>query len=349
MAESNEPPTSAPAPSTATEPAAEPTVQIAVDPHFQGDDNDSTLGDDKPLSIASIGSTILEYRKLHGRTYHNFKAAEYWGPNDEQQNEGLDINHHMLYLALDNKLFLAPLENPQMVLDVGTGTGIWAIDFADEFPEAEVTGIDLSPTQPTWVPPNCKFELNDASQEGTFPDNTFDYIHIRYMLGCFKDWSKLYKECFRCLKPGGWLEHLDCSTRVQSDDGSLPADSVWAEWREVFARAGEKTGQTFEVIDDDNWVKWMDEAGFSNIQTKTIKTPIGGWSADKKWKEVGLFNGLSIETGLEGFGLYMLTNVMGWEYAEVQVWLARVQEALKNKSSHGFTTWGSAWAQKPEA
>jgi ubiquinone/menaquinone biosynthesis C-methylase UbiE len=33
----------------------------------------------------------------------------------------------MLYLALDNKLFLAPLERPAKVLDVGTGTGIWAM------------------------------------------------------------------------------------------------------------------------------------------------------------------------------------------------------------------------------
>jgi len=33
----------------------------------------------------------------------------------------------MLYLAHDNKLFLSPLENPLKVLDVGTGTGIWAM------------------------------------------------------------------------------------------------------------------------------------------------------------------------------------------------------------------------------
>jgi ubiquinone/menaquinone biosynthesis C-methylase UbiE len=36
-------------------------------------------------------------------------------------------SHHMMYLALDNKLFLAPLDHPQKVLDVGTGTGIWAM------------------------------------------------------------------------------------------------------------------------------------------------------------------------------------------------------------------------------
>jgi len=33
----------------------------------------------------------------------------------------------MTSLAFDNKLFLAPLENPQKVLDLGTGTGIWAM------------------------------------------------------------------------------------------------------------------------------------------------------------------------------------------------------------------------------
>jgi ubiquinone/menaquinone biosynthesis C-methylase UbiE len=32
-----------------------------------------------------------------------------------------------MYLAFEDKLYLAPLENPQKVLDVGTGTGIWAM------------------------------------------------------------------------------------------------------------------------------------------------------------------------------------------------------------------------------
>jgi len=36
-------------------------------------------------------------------------------------------SHHMMYLALDDQLFLAPLENPQKVLDLATGTGIWAV------------------------------------------------------------------------------------------------------------------------------------------------------------------------------------------------------------------------------
>jgi hypothetical protein len=59
-------------------------------------------------STASVSESIFEYRKLHGRTYQNFRDAEYWygpadtpnalisltqyrAPNDERQNEGLDI------------------------------------------------------------------------------------------------------------------------------------------------------------------------------------------------------------------------------------------------------------------
>lgn len=29
-------------------------------------------------------------------------------------------------------------------------------DFADEFPDAEVIGTDVSPIQPSWVPPNVQ-------------------------------------------------------------------------------------------------------------------------------------------------------------------------------------------------
>lgn len=45
---------------------------------------------------------------------------------------------------------MAPLSNPMRILDVGTGTGIWAMEMADKYPESTIIGTDLSPVQPSW-------------------------------------------------------------------------------------------------------------------------------------------------------------------------------------------------------
>jgi SAM-dependent methyltransferase len=210
-----------------------------------------------------------------------------------------------------------------------------------------VIGTDISPTQPTWVPPNCHFELDDATKPWTYADNSFDYIHLRCMMGCIKDWVELYRECFRCLKPGGWIEHLDFSVHIQADDGSVPADAIWTEWRQLLVEAGEKTGQTFVVVDDDRFAGWMREAGFPDVNVFRNKIPLGPWPADKKWKEVGSWNKLSSEEGLEGYMLYVLAHVHGWKYEEVQVWLAQVRKAMNRKHWHAYYPCNTAWAQKP--
>lgn len=96
---------------------------------------------DSATDTTSLTSSILRNREEWGRTYHKFRGGEndYWGPNDEQQNDSLDIGHHMLTLLLDDQLYLAPID-PEVcrrVLDVGCGTGIWSLDFADAHPSAE--------------------------------------------------------------------------------------------------------------------------------------------------------------------------------------------------------------------
>lgn len=56
-------------------------------------------------------------------------------------------------------------------------------DFADEHPAAEILGVDLSPIQPSFAPPNCKFEVDDITAPWAYEPPKFDFIHIRTLYG----------------------------------------------------------------------------------------------------------------------------------------------------------------------
>lgn len=47
----------------------------------------------------------------------------------QREADRLDLQHHVLCLTFNSKLYFSPLDSPRHALDVGTGTGIWAIDF----------------------------------------------------------------------------------------------------------------------------------------------------------------------------------------------------------------------------
>lgn len=63
----------------------------------------------------------------------------------------LDLTHQMVRICMGDKLWYAPIgEEPERILDIGTGTGIWAIEAGDLLPKSKIIGTDLSPIQPTW-------------------------------------------------------------------------------------------------------------------------------------------------------------------------------------------------------
>ncbi|KAI1333891.1 S-adenosyl-L-methionine-dependent methyltransferase [Xylariaceae sp. FL0016] len=314
------------------------------------DDADSAYGDDNNSSTASLSASILEYRTLHGRTFHSERGnAQSWNPNDAQHDETMNVFHHVATIEQDGKIFLAPIsDSVHKVLDVGCGTGSWAIDFADQFPGAEVIGVDISPQQPQWIPPNLRFEMDDVTQPWTYAPNSFDYVHSRWLIGAIPDWDVLFKEVFQATKPGGYYESRESSPWIQSDDDTVRPETALGQWGRVFAEAGKKFGRSFQPIEDDLQRKAMEKAGFVDIKEYNFKTPVGSWPANPKLKEIGGYNRYAMEQDIEGLVLFIWSTVMGWSKEEIHVYAAHVRRELRSGKSHAYYPQRVLVGRKPE-
>jgi SAM-dependent methyltransferase len=178
-------------------PAAHATdAAVAVDERVAINSGaDSAYAEETESYTTSLASNITDYKFKNGRRYHAYKEGSYIFPNDERESDRLDIIHKMVEVAMGGKLHFAPIKDPKRILDIGTGTGIWAMEIGDEFPNADVVANDLSPIQPRWVPPNVHFEIDDAEADWTY-SQPFDFIHCRTMAGSIKDWPKLFRQCY---------------------------------------------------------------------------------------------------------------------------------------------------------
>ena len=120
------------------------------------------------------------------------------------------------------------------------------------------------------MPPNVKFEIDDATQRWTWPDNTFDFVHIRFLTGAIKDWPALFREAYRCCKPGGYVESGEFAPRYYCDDGTANDETIEL-WNSVFEEAGKKLGHSFTVIEDNIQETGIRAAGFEDINAFAYK------------------------------------------------------------------------------
>ncbi|KAK7409266.1 hypothetical protein QQX98_008576 [Neonectria punicea] len=300
-------------------------------------DHDSAIGDpeDTGSSTTSLNSSILEYRRENGRTYHKFHDGKYHFPNDESENERLDLQHHIFYLTLDGKLGLAPPNDPNSkvsrVLDLGTGTGIWAMDFGERHPEAEVIGIDLSPSQPQFAPPNVRFEVDDFEDEWTY-SKPFNYIHSRMNNSSISNWEEYVRKSFNHLSPGGYIEFQEFTLPL-SDDGTLDPSHTLHKAMYHLGEAASKLNHSF--IDLNTIKPMLQKAGFQDVHEYHYKWPSNTWPRDAHYKELGAWNHQNIVTGLQGFLMAALTRGLGWKAEDVNVLAAEAKKDMLEATTEG--------------
>jgi hypothetical protein len=101
---------------------------ITADPTVRPTGKDSGYSDSETTDVLpSIRDHVFEL----GRRWHRYRAGAYPFPNDAAEQEREQVKHLATVTLCADQLHLCPLRpDPQNILDVGTGTGIWAIESA---------------------------------------------------------------------------------------------------------------------------------------------------------------------------------------------------------------------------
>jgi ubiquinone/menaquinone biosynthesis C-methylase UbiE len=233
-------------------------------------------------------------------------------------------------MILDDKLTVAPIEDPDKVLEIGAGTGAWAIEFAADHPLCNVIGTDLSLKQ---IPDhllsstNCEFMIENSETRDWDYEDVFDYIHLRSMSPCFSDIRVIFKKAFESLKPGGWIEMQDVTWSPHAVDDTLSGSSM-ERWCEMVRGAGVKSGRVVDKVKQCK--RLMEEAGFANVTEEVIPCPGGPWAKDPVAKKMGILLSNTLLGLIDSYRRFVLEADMGLMPEEVDDLASKAMDEIKH-------------------
>ncbi|ETN45768.1 uncharacterized protein HMPREF1541_09601 [Cyphellophora europaea CBS 101466] len=301
---------------------------------------------DLESTCSSLRMSIHEYVRDHGRSYHKYQEGKYLFPNDAAEQDRYNIVHNMYLLALHGQLYLAPVDDARNVLDIGTGTGIWALEFADQHPDAQVLGNDLSSMQMQWVLPNCRFVVDDVEGDWIYEGQApFDYIHQRSMCGSFGDWPRLFRQGYENLISGGWYEMQEMTVEMEFADESDPNESDVSKWLKLLDEATEKVGRRLNCAAD--LEAMFRNAGFVEVQHEEVKIPFGRWPEETDQRTLGMFSLMSYVDGLEAISLAPFIHILGWTERELKSFLHKVRRECLEGQKQMYSRLHVVYGRKP--
>ena len=218
-------------------------------------------------------------------------------------------------------------------------------------------------------------EIDDYTQPWTFEDNSLDYVHLRWLVGTITDWTELFRQAYRVLKPGGWIETFEANGFYESDDGTLTDKTALSKWGTFFEKGSEALGSkaSFTVVRDHLQTKGLNEAGFQRVTENyykaspvdeshllivhhfrrsiadyywLIQVPVSEWAKDPKYKQIGLITHAALENDTEGVIGFMATQI-GWTKEEVTAYAAHLRKELRTNAVHAYYRANIVYAQQP--
>ncbi|ETS81901.1 hypothetical protein PFICI_06903 [Pestalotiopsis fici W106-1] len=280
----------------------------------------------------------------NGRFYATFHPGQYLMPIDENELDRMDIMHKFFTVARRQDARAGGLHEAKIssaeprILDLGCGTGIWAIDMADSYQSGRVIGLDLNYSQPESIPATIEFRRQDIEEYpwGLEPDS-FDLVHLQMLAGSIRDWPTLYKNALRHLKPGiGMIEHVEIDFHPLSGDNSLPQDSKLRFWFNELRSAFEQAGMPLSLEPAPE--SWLKQAGFEDIKRNIKEIPYHPWPSSELQKEIGRWLNMGMVQGIEAMSMAPLTRYKGYSAAQVRSLLDDVKREICTRSFRSHCT-----------
>jgi ubiquinone/menaquinone biosynthesis C-methylase UbiE len=106
--------------------------------------------------------------------------------------------------------------NPSVLIDIGAGTGVFALRFSRKLRDGKVYACDILDVMLDWMRDNLPAEsrgvvvpLKMEENSVPLPDRTADLVYMINLHHELDDPSKILKESYRLLKNGGRLMIID--------------------------------------------------------------------------------------------------------------------------------------------
>ena len=183
------------------------------------------------------------------------------------------------------------------------------------------------------MPPNCRFEIDDAEDEWAYGANHFDLIHLRLVWHSFNDPLAVLQSAYDNLKPGGYIEWQDFLSRFRSVDDSLTGSAL-KRLDQLYYDGGQKLGRDMDVTP--KIAGMMRKVGFVDVVEERYALPGNPWPKGKEAKTLGLWQMNNFSEGLQAITMTVLTKGLGMSVPEVELLLMEVRNDIKNTNIHFY-------------
>ncbi|PAV20660.1 S-adenosyl-L-methionine-dependent methyltransferase [Pyrrhoderma noxium] len=330
------------------------------------------------MSVSTLTSATHGLRDLFGRGM-NLISDLYKLPADKQELDRLTLQHKIWRLMVDG---LYPKEAEEAVqelvrrcekeerrmkiLDIGSGSGSWALEMAQKFPNSEVLGIDLIEHKSLTGAPNCSFVRADATTCLHRYIGQFDIVQCRSVAKHVLNPAIFTRDIGHTLRPGGIFFFADATADIlnkekqiyphasdhvldptvpllqENKDGSWFARWLWEVNKRWTTKARMNTdGDKLHLL-------LRADQQFVNIHDYSYYSPIGWDGGDyvegTNGSEVGNLMVLNVFDFLQASVPSLLASGMSEE--TVTIWTKNCRKEVLDPSKKLLLKWVIAWATK---